>query len=244
MTDNHSQSFFGQTTGLTIQSSSKSDPCIFIKCIKKKPDNSWEKPSLGEGKTIKCSLDEMVLMLQVLKGKTDSWASYHTFKETNTQISFNWKENQGKKLWIKIGTYSKMLGPAQVEIFKLLLKHLIKEKIKYATVPNISKLTKDSNNINNNERKEMSMDTEKINLYATSPIKASTIKNDNSDLEKVKISGVIKAETEKAILIVFSSGKEIWIPKSIIHSNYLIESDARQEFIADNWFLKKNKIPI
>ena len=55
LTDKHSQSFFGQAVGLTIQSSSKSDPFIFLKCIKKKPDNSWEKPSLGEGKAIKCS---------------------------------------------------------------------------------------------------------------------------------------------------------------------------------------------
>ena len=53
MTDNHSHSFFGQAVGLTIQSSSKSDSFIFFKCIKKKPDSSWEKPSLGEGKTIK-----------------------------------------------------------------------------------------------------------------------------------------------------------------------------------------------
>ncbi len=32
----------------------------------------------------------------------------------------------------------KMLGIAQIEIFKLLLKHLLKEKIEFATTSNIS----------------------------------------------------------------------------------------------------------
>ncbi len=69
MVNKHSQSFFGQSTGLTLLSSSKTEQIIFIKCIKKKPDGSWEKPSLGEGKTIKCSLDEMVMILEVLRKK-------------------------------------------------------------------------------------------------------------------------------------------------------------------------------
>ena len=98
LTDKHSQSFFGQAVGLTIQSSSKSDPFIFFKCIKKKPDSSWEKPSLGEGKTIKMSLDEMVCILHVLRRKSDSWSSYHAYKDKKTQISFSWEDSQKKKI--------------------------------------------------------------------------------------------------------------------------------------------------
>ena len=62
VTNTHSQSFFGQSTGLTIQSISKEQPFIFFKCIKKKADKSWEKPSKGEGKVIKCNLEEIIMI--------------------------------------------------------------------------------------------------------------------------------------------------------------------------------------
>ncbi len=107
MTDTHSQSFFGQSTGLILQSSSKHEPYVFLRCIKKKPNNAWEKPTQGEGKTIRCSLDEMVMILQVLKRKIDSWSSYHKYKDNNTSISFSWENNQEEKLWINIGNYQK-----------------------------------------------------------------------------------------------------------------------------------------
>ena len=63
---------------------------------------------LGEGKSIRCSLDEMVCILHVLKRKGDSWSTYHKYKENNTQISFSWEDSQKKKLWINIESYSKM----------------------------------------------------------------------------------------------------------------------------------------
>ncbi len=43
MTDNHNQSFFGQSTAMFVQSSSKNEPFIFMKFIKKKGDGSWER---------------------------------------------------------------------------------------------------------------------------------------------------------------------------------------------------------
>jgi len=134
MANAHSKSFFGQTTGLIVSSSSKEDDFIFLKCVKKKGDGTWEKLSLGEGKTIKCSLDEMVMMLQVLERKISNWNTYHAYKDANTQINFNRKEEGGKEIvWIKIGGYSKMLAFPQVEILKMLLAHLLKEKIEHAT---------------------------------------------------------------------------------------------------------------
>ena len=102
MTDNHSKSFFGQATGIIINSPSKTDPFIFLRCIKKKQDGIWEKPSLGEGKTIKCSLEQIVMILQVLEGKTPSWSGYHKYKETNTQISVNWEGKGQDKLWYRV----------------------------------------------------------------------------------------------------------------------------------------------
>jgi len=239
LTDKHSQSFFGQAVGLTIQSSSKSDPFIFFKCIKKKPDSSWEKPSLGEGKTIKISLDEMVCILYVLKRKSDSWSSYHAYKDKKTQISFSWEDSQKKKLWINIGSYSKMLGFAQVEIFKLLLKHLINEKIEYATILNVAK--NKNNEIRESNRE---MPDQMKNLSSNEKINNRLSQETKVDKEKISIKGSIKAETGKALLIVFNNGQEVWIPKSIIHSKFLSDSSSDQEFIINSWILEKNKIAV
>jgi hypothetical protein len=138
MVDKHSQSFFGQSTGLTLQSSSRTEPYIFLKCIQKKNDGSWEKPSQGEGKTIKLSLDEMVMILEVLNHNSGSWSSYHNFNNVKTPISFQWEDQTQKKLKLYIDKYSKMLNFAQAEIFRRFLEHLIEEKIVYGTTPNKS----------------------------------------------------------------------------------------------------------
>ena len=52
---------------MIVQSSSQKDPYIFFKLLKKNDNGAWEKLSKGEGKTIKFSLEELVLILQVLK---------------------------------------------------------------------------------------------------------------------------------------------------------------------------------
>lgn len=132
MVDQHSYSFFGQTNGLIIKSPSKEDPFIFFTCIKKKQEGAWEKPSSGEGKTIRMSLEEMVMILEVLKGNNSSWNTQHTYQEENTPITFSWDEKNKDKMWVVIGPYKKLLTFPQVEIFRMLLKHILKEKIKYA----------------------------------------------------------------------------------------------------------------
>lgn len=241
LADKHNQSFFGQSTGLTIQSSSKNEPYLFITCIKKKLDENWEKPSKGEGKTIKCSLEELVMILKVLKRKLNSWSGYHTYNDNNTQISFSWEKNKEDKLWINIGDYSKMLGIAQIEIFRLLLKHLIKEKIEHATVSNISY----KNNLDyENQKDSNSSDINKIKIDENI-ITQTNISNDiNIEVDKTEIIGSIKAETDKALLISFKSGQELWFPKSTIHSNYKTEIGISQIFLTDKWIIEKNKIKI
>lgn len=241
MTDTHSQSFFGQSTGLIIQSSSKNEPYIFLRCIKRKPDSVWEKPSLGEGKTIRCFLDEMVMILRVLKRKTDSWSSYHTYKDNNTPISFNWENNKENKLWINIGNYSKMLGIAQIEIFKLLLKHLIKEKIEFATSSNISQKKESDFEETQFSRSDPS---NKIDIDENSIVETSIRKIDGLDDAKIEFNGSIKAETEKALLLVFKSGQEVWFPKSTIHSHYKPDRGINQTFLVNKWIIEKNKIKI
>jgi len=222
MVDKHSQSFFGQSTGLTIRSSSKTEPFIFLKCIKKKPDGSWEKPSLGEGKTIKCNLGEIVMILDVLNRNRASWTSFHNFKDVKTQISFKWEDDAKEKLLIYIGKYSKMLKFAQIEIFRLLLKHILEEKIEFATVLNFDAINKG-------------------NGSKTLPIVTESVERNESEVSQLK--GVIEGETEKALLIQFNEDKEVWIPKSIIRSNYDTSvKDSTQNFLIDNWILKRNNI--
>ncbi len=235
MVDKHSQSFFGQSTGLTIRSSSKTEPFIFLKCIKKKPDGSWEKPSLGEGKTIKCNLDEIVMILDVLNRNRASWTSFHNFNDVKTQISFKWEDDAKQKLLIYIGKYSKMLKFAQIEIFRLLLKHILDEKIEFSTVLNFDTL---------NKRALLPKAVNQIiegNSSKTLPIVTETVERKESEVSQIK--GVIEGETEKALLIQFNEDKEVWIPKSIIRSDYDTSVKvSTQNFLIDNWILKRNNI--
>jgi len=58
--DNHNQSFFGQKTGLLLNSADPSEPYIYLRFLKKKGDGTWEKPSNREGKNIKINLLEQI----------------------------------------------------------------------------------------------------------------------------------------------------------------------------------------
>lgn len=235
MVDKHSQSFFGQSTGLTLLSSSRSDPYLYFKCIQKKQDGSWEKPSAGEGKTIKCNLDEIIMILQVLKKNEKGWSSFHNFKDSKTQISFKWDEKNDKRLMIRIGKYSKVLNFSQVELLRLLLKHILKEKIEYATTSNFPGNRKVPNenvkNINNNQ--------------ATPKSRGINIESSEVNEKKVsQIEGSIKSSTDKALLINFNDDNEIWIPKSTIKSNYNTDEESNQTFLIDEWILRKNNLII
>ncbi|MBD3212208.1 MAG: hypothetical protein GF311_06330, partial [Candidatus Lokiarchaeota archaeon] len=82
MTNTHNYSFFGQKSALIIKSSLKSEPYLFIQCLKTDEDGVWEKPSQGEGKVIKLSLEEMAMVLQVLQMRIQKWSAYHSFNDT------------------------------------------------------------------------------------------------------------------------------------------------------------------
>jgi len=226
MANVHNYSFFGKKVGLTIQSTSITDLFIFFRLIKSKENGIWEKPSKGEGKVIKFSLEEMVMILQVLKKEVNSWSSFHTFKNNKTQISFKWENNGKNRLWINIDQYSKMLDYAQLKILELLFEHILHEKIEFATIPiNPNKtIQKSTNNIIIQEE------------YITEENGISF--NDRAQ----KMHGVIKNESEKALLISFNNGSEVWIPKSKIHSKFESTKDLVQVFLIEDWILKKNNI--
>jgi len=228
---------------MIVSSSSSSDPFIFIHCIKKKPDGIWEKPSINEGKVIKISLEEIVMILRVLNRQTLNWQSHHIYKDKKTSLSFSWEDEDTNILWINIGIYSKMLNLAQAEILRLLLIHLLKEKIFYSTIP---KRTSNGNktiklkqeelyNRNNIEEINEESDRNKHSLFPDIALRGDILK----DLSNV--DGIILGETEKAILIEFDN-KEVWVPKSTINNHYLPRKNLSQKFLINNWFLKKNNL--
>jgi len=256
MVDSHSKIFFGQNTGLIVNSPSKYDPFIFIRCIKKKPNGHWEKSSENEGKMIKCSIEEIVMILQVLNRRSLNWQTFHTYKENKTSLAFSWEDESSETLWVNIGDYSKMLTLAQTEILRLLLSHLLKEKVIFST----SSKRKDQkrndkeimhqnfdNDINtgNHDGTNYLNFIEEMYEYPIVQKETTFLKNQSEKgmlKSKSNVDGMISGETDKAILISFDSDKEIWIPKSSIHCQYIPRKNLTQKFLIDNWILKKNKI--
>lgn len=243
MTDAHNYSFFGQKVGLIVQSSSKNEPFIFFRLIKSKENGIWEKPSSGEGKVIKFSLEEMVWIIRVLQKEVPSWSSFHTYKDNKTQISFKWQEGEKGKLWVHIGSYSKILDYSQFKILDLLLNHILNEKIVFATVP--QNFNKPNSTISNNtviQEEVLSRNVNKTFKDKQETNKNFDITNDEERDKKQMFNGIIKGETDKALLIKFDNDSEIWVPKSTIHSNFTNEKNTNQNFMIDSWILKKNKV--
>ncbi|MBY9004563.1 MAG: hypothetical protein KGD73_11365 [Candidatus Lokiarchaeota archaeon] len=237
MVDKHSQSFFGKSSGLTIQSSSKNEAFVFLKCIKKKGDGIWEKPSKGEGKTIKCSLDEIVMILEVLHKRLENWSSYHNFNDIKTQISFKWENEKKEILYVNIGSYSKMLKFSQIEILRLLLNHMLSEKIEFATTSNFSE---EQNGKQRAIKKTRSYEKKEQGSNSSVPSIRENI--EVSEKPSCQIEGAIKNETQKALLITFQNDREYWIPKSAIRSSYVSHQENQQSFIIDTWLLEKNDL--
>jgi hypothetical protein len=240
MVDSHTKSFFGQNTGIIVSSSSRSNPFTFMHCFKKKPSGIWEKPSSKEGKSIKFSLEELVLILRVLNHQTHKWQSQHTYRDTITSISFNWESEEAEVLWINIGKYSKRLNLAQTEILRLLLTHFLHEKVVFSTLP-----MKVPSNLKTNtsfpleikqvaEIQNFSAEDHFSNL--DEPINKGFNLNEMSDID-----GSIVGETDKAFLIKFDKIED-WVPKSAIKNHSNVQKNVSQKFLIDNWILKKLRL--
>ena len=237
MVDSHSKSFFGQNTGIIVSSFSCSDPFTFIHCFKKKSNGIWEKPSSKEGKSIKFSLEELVLILRVLNRQTLKWQSQHNYKDNTTAISFNWEDEESTVLWINIGKYSKRLTLAQTEILRLLLSHFLQEKVIHSTyskrkVRNIKPKTSLSKEIE--EPKEICSDLDEFHEINLNQL----LNRERKEKEMSDIDGTIVGETDKAVLIKFDK-KEEWVPKSAIKNHSITQKNIPQLFTIDNWILKK-----
>jgi hypothetical protein len=133
MTNSHSKSFFGQKTALIIDSPKKNLPYVFLSCINKKVDGSWEKFSNNEGKIVKITIEEMICILEVLHKKSANWRGYHVFNDYQTEIYVGWEDNTRQVCLFKIGEYEKKLRFPNTRFLTLLLEHILSEKIEYAT---------------------------------------------------------------------------------------------------------------
>jgi len=157
----------------------------------------------------------------------DKWSTYHTFKDSKTQIQLNWEK---EFLWIRIGDYSRRLSLAEVEVFKRLLNYIFQEKIEFATGNNITTSKSDATN---------QSDSEEIIRVEEETI--GTPKENQNKLNTTKVNGKISVNSKGALLIMFSDDKEIWIPKSTIHT-YDEDNKNTQLFEIDTWIFDKNKI--
>lgn len=133
MADFHTKTFYGQKRSVRVTSPSKQVPYIFLSCLNRKNDGSWEKPSEGEGKTVRLSIEEIICILEVLYRRSANWRGYHVFKERKTEIYVGWEDESRQVLRVKIGEYVKKLRFPNLNFMTLLLDHILKEKIEFAT---------------------------------------------------------------------------------------------------------------
>ncbi len=254
MADQHSYSFFGQKSAFFFQSPSRSVQYLFFRFIKKKNNGIWEKPSNKEGTVIKLSLEEQAQILEVLEKNSLAWSGYHAFKGNKTPINVKWETPESTRLWINIGNYSKMLQSPEITILRMLMEHVLQEKIEHATQPSFSKKASNSMSSNHVQKKVNSLeDGEDLTLIMNDSSLQIDSKNHVSNesfsatqvIEKDygSIQGKIKGETAKALLLITGKDKEQWIPKSTIKSDYDVNNKATvQSFTVENWLLNKNNI--
>jgi len=248
MVEYHNKAFFGSQAGMFFDSSSWTTQFFFLRFIKKKGDGTWEKPSKKEGKSIKFSLEETALILRVLRNEVPSWNTVHKFEENQTDISFKWDKSNKERFHINCGKYHKMLNYAEVVVFKALLEHVFNEKIGNSTVNSKNDSFKKLVGAETNAQKSELLVTEetvgvpKLKSQSIGQAPFPQLEKINLDNETVKVGGICEGKTEKALLILFESGKQKWIPKSTIRSDYDTESSKMQQFTIDTWVLKKNEV--
>lgn len=237
MADYHTKTFFGQKKALILTSPAKTVPYIFLSCITKKADGSWESLSNQEGKTVKISIEEIICILEVLNRKSANWRGSHVFKERKTEIYVGWESEAREVIRIKIGEYVKKLRFPNLNLFILMLEHILSEKIEFATSG-----TFDIKEVEQTEdESEYGVFSERITARDGLQIVETTEYGVSAGA--VQISAKIKVESPKALLISLDSGEEFWIPKSTIHSSYDTSQKKKiQKLLVDKWIIEKNKI--
>ena len=239
MADYHTKTFYGQKTSLMITSPAKMVPYIFLSCINRKDDGTWEVPTKGEGKTVKISIEEIICILEVLNRRSANWRGYHVFKDRKTEIYVGWEDESRQVLRIKIGDHKKKLRFPNLTFLTLMLDHILQEKMEFATSGAFE--TKTVEKVEVDEDAEYGLFSEHITARDGLHIVETTEFSASKDT--VEINAMIKVESPKALLITLDSGEEFWIPKSTIHSDYDVkEKKKSQKFLVDKWIIEKHKI--
>lgn len=238
MADFHTKTFYGQKSSMTLTSPTKMVPYIFLSCINRKSDGTWESSSKGEGKTVKISIEEIICILEVLNRRSANWRGYHVFKDRQTEIYVGWEDETRQILTIKVGNYTKKLRFPNLNLMTLLLEHLLSEKIEFATSGTFESKEKEEKI---DAESEYSLFSEHITARDGLQVVETT--EYGVSVETVEVNAKLKVESPKALLITLETGEEFWIPKSTIHSDYDVESKEKyQTFIVDKWIIEKNKI--
>jgi len=239
MADFHTKTFYGQESSLIITSPAKMVPYIFLSCIKRKDNGTWEHTTEGEGKTVKMSIEEIVCILEVLHRRSANWRGYHVFKDRKTEIYVGWEDETRQLLQVKLGDYIKKVRFPNLNFLTLLLEHILNEKIEFATSGTFESKTKEKIEID--EEAEYGVFAEHITARDGLHIVETT--EYGVSVDTIDIKGKIKVESPKALLITLDTGEEFWIPKSCIHSDFDVSKKSKpQKFIVDKWIIEKHQI--
>jgi hypothetical protein len=145
--------------------------------------------------------------------------------------------------------YTVELDYGQAEILKMLLKHILEEKVIHATSSEGSPKEEYRQEPSTLIVKEEEVKNSVPKTQASTPKKTNSKKNQanrkapkEKEKERTEIKGVIERETAKALLINFGGENAQWIPKSTIHSQFSKEKGIEQSFLIDNWVLEKNNV--
>jgi len=238
MADYHTKTFYGQKSSITLTSPSKLAPYVFLSCINRKEDGTWENTAEREGKTVKINIEEIICILEVLLKKSANWRGFHVFKERKTEIYVGWEKESREIVQIRIGEYIKKLRFPNLNFFTLMLEHILSEKIEFATSGKSKKKSKDGDI---QEEGDYSVFSEQI--IARDGLQVVETTQFDVSKDTIEIKAKVKVESPKALLITLESDKEFWIPKSTIHNNYDVENKKQlQTLIVDKWIIEKQRI--
>lgn len=126
----HRYSFFGQKVGIILDSADQTEAFIYMRFLRKKADNSWEKISEREGKSIKINLLEVIAIRDVFEKNNTKWSTVHKYSNESTVIIV---ENQQGIVNISVGSYNKQFRYPETILCEKLLNHILDEKIIFST---------------------------------------------------------------------------------------------------------------
>jgi hypothetical protein len=191
---------------------------------------------------------ELVFILRVLSREAKKWTTMHEFQSRATNLHLEWSASDTLKFIAQ--NYMVELDYGQAEILKMLLRHILEEKVIHATSSEgspkeehrqePSTLIVKEEEVNNSSHKTPPEPPKKNNSKRSQDNQKALKEKDVK--ERTEIKGAIERETAKALLINFGGENAQWIPKSTIHSQFSREKGIEQTFLIDNWVLEKNNV--